>query len=420
MSRALRLRYHRATTANLASLNPFGFATRPPLDAPVVGVDLAAGAAPYTWDPFAAYAAGATTNPNVWILGEPGNGKSALVKTLLARMATRYGLGRGGRWIAIVDPKGEYRALAEYLGLVVVRLHPGGTERLNPLDGHDDADRGDGALRRPALVSALLAGAAGRPLTTVEDAVVFETVSGLTSDATLHELGAAFRHPPAHLEAALGVTPAAIAEATVPLRLALDKLLSRSLRGMFDGPSTVRLDPGGRGVVVDLSGVAVDSDAMPLIMVAAAGWLSHVLMAPGPQRVQVLDEAWALLGNRHTAGYLQQCFKLGRTYGIANVCVAHRVSDLSAQADDGTATAKIAAGLLADAASKIILRQAPDQVGAAGDALGLTGPERDVVARLARGRALWRVGGDAAVVQHLIRPDEHHLVDTDTRMRAGS
>jgi len=123
------------------------------------------------------------------------------------------------------------------------------------------------------------------------------------------------------------------------------------------------------------------------------------------------------LGNRHTAGYLQQCFKLGRTYGIANVCVAHRVSDLGAQADDGTATAKIAAGLLADSATKIVLRQAADQLAVTGDAVGLTEPERHVVGRLSRGRALWKVGGDVAVVQHLLTPAEAALVDTDARMR---
>jgi hypothetical protein len=35
-----------------------------------------------------------------------------------------------------------------------------------------------------------------------------------------------------------------------------------------------------------------------------------------------------------------------RAYGVANIAVAHRISDLRAQADDGTATAKITAGLL--------------------------------------------------------------------------
>jgi hypothetical protein len=150
--------------------------------------------------------------------------------------------------------------------------------------------------------------------------------------------------------------------------------------------------------------------------VAAAGWLSQLMAGPGPQRVQVIDEAWALLGNRHTARYLQTCFKLGRTYGVANVCIAHRPSDLGAQADDGTATAKIAAGLLADAATKILLRQAPDQLDAASTSFGLTEPERHIVGHLARGRALWKVAGRSAVVHHMLAPSEADMCDTDARM----
>src|SRR5258708_38262377 len=128
---------------------------------------------------------------------------------------------------------------------------------------------------------------------------------------------------------------------------------------MFDGTSSVPLRWDGPGVVLDLSAVPIDSEALPLVMVAAAGWLSQLMAGSGPQRVQVIDEAWALLGNRHTARYLQTCFKLGRTYGVSNVCIAHRPSDLGAQADDGTAPAQIAAGLPADAATQVLLRQAP-------------------------------------------------------------
>ena len=116
------------------------------------------------------------------------------------------------------------------------------------------------------------------------------------------------------------------------------------------------------------------------------------MACPGPPRVQVLDEAWAFLKTRHTAGFLQSCFKLGRSYGTANICLSHRVSDLAAQADDGTATAKIGKGLIADSATKIILRQAPDQIATTVEHAGLTEPQADTVARLGRGCALWKVG----------------------------
>ena len=61
--------------------------------------------------------------------------------------------------------------------------------------------------------------------------------------------------------------------------------------------------------------------------------------------MQVIDEAWAAV--RHGAGYFQSSLKLSRTYGVATVLVCHRPSDLTAQADDGTAAAKIAAERIA-------------------------------------------------------------------------
>lgn len=423
MRASLRLRHHRGTTAHVAAIYPFCVQPNAGRRGCLVGVDLLAGGAEFCWDPFEAYAAGTITNPNCWILGEPGNGKSALVKCLLWRMAGIYGSGPDGRWFAIADPKGEYTGLAEHLGLTVVRLSPGGSTRLNPLDdgpgaaGEPEERR---TLRRAEMVTALAAAVLDRPLAQVEDAAVFGAVEHLGRTQprpTLADVARLLTWPPDGLAERLRRPAGELAAELGPLVYAIDKLLTRSLRGMFDGPSTVTLRPDGPGVVIDLSAVPIDSDAMPLVMVAAAGWLSHLLADGGPRRVQIIDEAWALLGNRHTARYLQTCHKLGRTYGVANICVAHRASDLGAQADDGTATAKIAAGLLADAATKVLLRQAPDQIEPATQAFGLTEPEADVVALLARGRALWKVGGRAtAVVQHLLTAAEAELVDTDARM----
>jgi hypothetical protein len=64
------------------------------------------------------------------VLGEPGHGKSALIKSLLWRMAGLY----PDRWVAILDPKGEYATLAEAAGAEPISLRPGGPTILNPLD----------------------------------------------------------------------------------------------------------------------------------------------------------------------------------------------------------------------------------------------------------------------------------------------
>lgn len=422
MRPSLRLQLHRGTTAHTASLYPFSVQGSLGCRGPYIGVDLLAGGSEFCWDPFEAYSTGAVTNPNCWILGEPGNGKSALIKSLLWRMTALYGSSTDGRWFAIADPKGEYAPLAEWLGLHTVRLAPGGTTRLNPLadgPGAQDEPEERRTLRRAEMVTALAATVLERSLTQLEDAAVFAAVEHLgraLEAPTLVDLAALLTNPPQAVVDRLRRPLEEIRTELSALTYALDKLLSRSLRGMFDGPSTVPPRWDGPGIVLDLSSIPVDSEALPLVMVAAAGWLSQLMAGPGPRRVQVIDEAWALLGNRHTARYLQSCFKLGRTYGVANVCITHRASDLGAQADDGTATAKIASGLLADAATKILLRQAPDQLEMAAASFGLTEPERQILGQLTRGRALWKVAGRTAVVQHMLAKADAVLCDTDARM----
>ena len=116
-------------------------------------------------------------------------------------------------------------------------------------------------------------------------------------------------------------------------------------------------------------------------MIAATGWLQSLLAAPEsadvPRRVQVLEEIWALLGSERVAKYYQSCQKLARSYGVANMSVAHRIADLRSQADDGTATAKVAMGILADTQTQILFRQPTDQIAEATQILGLTSHEAE-------------------------------------------
>ena len=42
----------------------------------------------------------------------------------------------------------------------------------------------------------------------------------------------------------------------------------------------------------------------------------------------MVDEAWAILSNLGVARWLQSSWKLSRAFGVSNVAVLHRVSDL--------------------------------------------------------------------------------------------
>jgi type IV secretory pathway VirB4 component len=412
----LRVDWHRSTMAHLRSVYPFhadsGFGDR----GPYLGVSVSGGMGAFHFDPFELYGP-VLTNPNVMVIGEVGSGKSSTVKAFLSRSLAVYG---HRRFVAILDPKGEYTPVAHALGLPVVKLHPGGTARLNPMDPRPGDDPAD-AIARQGLASSLVTAVLGRPLDPTEDALLGWAVQTLATGGrpfTLADVVAAVQDPAAELVALAQASPLELARAAAPVVFALDKLIHRALRGMFDGPTTVGLDwADGRGIVIDLSAVYGDRDALPLVMMAATHWLGAVLQRESDRRViQVIDEAWAAV--LHGARHFQSSLKLARTYGVSTWLLCHRPSDLTAQADDGTADAKIAAGLLSDIQTRILLRQPSDQLAMAANLFALTERETALVGQLVRGRALWRLQHRSAVVQGVLTARERQLFDTDAAMAA--
>lgn len=401
------------TTRHSVSLFPWQAGSTLPAAGPVLGLNVLAGGTVFHYDPWQCYADGILTSPNMVVLGQLGKGKSALVKTYLNRQLL------AGRQVYILDPKGEYGPLAAARGLAHLRLAPGSPDRLNPLEPADGDSGPDTDRRRAGTVAALAATGLGRDLTAEERAAIGAATGGLPAGAVLTDVAGQLLEPPAALADALRTTPAALAAAIRPAALELRRLLTGDLAGIVDRPSTSRLDPDGPGLVLDLS-AAFGTPALPAVMVSAGGWLSHALARPGPrQRLLLVDEAWALLGLPATTAWLQGLSKLARAHGIQLITVVHRGSDLAGQADAGTATRAQAQGLLTDAETRVIYTQAPAERALLADLLGLTAAETDLIARLPAYRALWLIGDRAAVVDHVLSPDEaRRLVDTDSRMRS--
>lgn len=410
----LRIERHRATMAHLCSVYPCHTDTNLGERGPYLGVNVTGGGSGWYFDPFELYAAGVLTNPNCIVTGDIGSGKSALVKAFLRRELAVYGRRR---MVTILDPKGEYTPFAHAHDIPVIRLHPGGTDRLNPMDHRGDPTE---TVRRQGLATALVAGVLGRPLDATEDALLGWSVATLARTGTpftIADIAARVAEPAGEVVELSRRTPLELAQAATPTVFALDKLLTRTLAGMFDGATTVHIDwSNGPGFVIDLSAVYGDDEALPLVMLAATSWLSAVLQRDSDRRVlQIIDEAWAAVG--HGARHFQGSLKLSRTYGVSTWLVCHRPADLTAQADDGTAIAKISAGLLSDIQTRIILRQPPDQVDIAGDMFALSDRERSWIGQLVRGRALWRLQRRGAVVQTILSTSDLGLVDTDASMR---
>jgi DNA helicase HerA-like ATPase len=111
-------------------------------------------------------------------------------------------------------------------------------------------------------------------------------------------------------------------------------------------------------------------------------------------------------------------WRLARHFGIANMLIFHKLSDLDNVGDSGSAMRALASSLLANAETRIVYRQEPDQLGSTAVALGLTGTEKKLLPALGTGQGLWRVKDRSFVVQHQLHPDELAAFDTTARMTA--
>lgn len=412
----MRLPAHRATTAQLGAAYPFMAEAPLGCPGPCIGRDLLSGA--FAYDPFALYRGGALTDPNVVVLGQIGRGKSALVKTYLWRQSQR------GARVFVVDPKGEYGPLGHRWGVTPLRLTPGGALRLNPLDdpGPDGPER---SRRRAALLSSLAEACLRRPLRPAEraalDAALAATEADTAGNPVLPGVVGRLLDPDREAAAAVGTTTAGLAGDGRDVALELRRLVAGDLRGMFDGPTSPGVRTGDRFSVLDLSAV-YGSAALGVIMTCAAAWVQAGLgpAAGDSARILVVDEAWAILGHPATADWLRASWKLARAWGVSNMAVVHRLSDLAAAGPPGSREAALAEGLLADSQTRIVYAQPPGETDAARRALGLTDTEADLVGRLRRGVALWKVGSRSYLVEHRVAPGEAALVDTDGAMTAGA
>lgn len=404
---------HRATTAHLQAAYPFvaegGLGDR----GVYIGRDLFGGA--FVYDAWELYRQGVLTNPNMVVLGQIGRGKSSFVKSLVWRQQVF------GRQAWVVDPKGEYGPLAEASGATSLRVVPGGAVRLNPLQPPGPRRNGDPqAERRQAeLLCSLAAGSLGRPLLPHERTaaeLAMAAVAATHREPTLPAVVDALLLPDAEAAGSVHTDVATLAADGREVALELRRLVRGDLAGMFDGPTTEGIDLTSHLVVIDLSALYT-SPALGLLMTCATAWLQATLQHDdGVRRLVVVDEAWAILSNLAIARWLQAGFKLARAFGASNVAVVHRLSDLQAAGADGSEQQRLAQGLLADSETRVIFGQPPSEVRSATDLLGLTSTEADLLPRLPRGVALWKVGQRAFLVEHRLGRREQQLVDTDWRM----
>ncbi|MFD7753270.1 ATP-binding protein [Streptomyces sp. NPDC059757] len=290
-----------------------------------------------------------TTNPGVWVMSQPGAGKSALVKRMcLVYCAYGYMVCVPG------DVKGEYSQMVSELGGSVIRIGDGAS-RINPLDS--GPLKGRLATMQPAQRDSLLDVLNGRRLETL--GALLSTKNGLgrspneiersalntavqiASDASegadpiIPDVISVLRHAPEALRAKLAADGDAYLALTRSVIAGLDNLCDGPLKGLFDGPTTTPLDLHAPAVSVDISGLrARGNDVISAGMIAtwayayssidsarSIGMMNRKLVLP-------MDEMWrALRSGPGLVDAMDAISRLNRTTDDVTIYVTHSILD---------------------------------------------------------------------------------------------
>jgi hypothetical protein len=408
-------------------------------------------------DPLAWLQRGLVTNPGVFILGEPGIGKSVMGKRLAAGA-----VATGTRVLILGDTKPDYTLLARHLGGQVIRIGRG-LDRLNPLDSPlggalaklsgESAEtlRREVRSRRLAVLRALCTLVRGARLGNAEEVILGRAIdlldmrAGTGAQPAVPDVLAVIAEGPDLLRSAARADSAAGYQAQVAeLVFTLDLLCTGSLAGVFDTTTTQPIDLDAPVVSVDISAVKAAGDSLLTAamlctwsyafgVVDAAAALADLGLAPRRSYMGIMDELWrALRGAPGLVEYADTLTRLNRAKGMSSVMITHSLADLDALAtEEDRAKAR---GFIDRCAIKICAGLPPRELARVCEITPMTGPEQQMVASWSapetyqpgarhpgRGRYLIKTGGRLGIpVELTLTAIERELYDTDPKFGSFS
>ncbi|MFF3911043.1 VirB4 family type IV secretion system protein [Streptomyces sp. NPDC001848] len=386
-------------TAALAACFPF---TSPDLTLPsgkdgaasgvLYGLNAVSGA-PVLWDRFA------QDNYNSITLARSGAGKSYLAKLELLRLLFT------GVTACVIDPEDEYVRLAETVGGHVIALGADGV-RLNPFDLPAATPGGEDVLtRRVLFLHTFLAVLLGSELTAGEKAVLDRAIlaayakAGITGDARTWQ-----RTPPTLADLA-SVLAGDGSETATQLAERLVPYTTGSHARLFNGHSTTATS--GHLVVFALRQLPEEVKAPAMLLALDATWRQVTARQGSGRHLVVVDEAWLLMRDGAGARFLFRMAKAARKYWTGLAVITQDADDVL--------SSPLGRAIVSNAATQILLRQAPQAMDTISENFHLCHGEREFLLSATRGEALLLTGDRRHKVAliSIAAPGEHEVVTTD-------
>ncbi len=337
-------------------------------------------------------------NHNSVVLARSGAGKSYLVK--LETLRSLY----DGVQVSIIDPEDEYLRLCDAVGGTAIQLGAPGI-RINPLDIPAGDRRPDALTRRALFLHTLVSVLLGQQPPPQERAALDKAITATYTAAGISNDPASWARPAPLLRDLAATLQAADYPGAQTLAARLSPWTEGSFKELFDGPTTFH--PRGHLVVWSTRQLADELRAPGMLLALDAIWrdvdvpTSSRADGLGARRLVVVDEAWTLLREGEGAKFLYRLAKAARKRRAGVAVVTQDAADLLGS-DLGQA-------VIANAATQILMRQAPQAIDLIAETFALTGGEARMLLAAGRGEALLLAGSHRVAFQTVASAREHQL-----------
>jgi type IV secretory pathway VirB4 component len=347
------------------------------------------------WDRWAQH------NHNSVVIARSGAGKSYFIKLeVLRSLADKV-------HVAVIDPEDEYLRLADAVGGITIQLGIPGV-RLNPLDIPPGDRRPDALTRRALFLHTLTSVLLGQTPPPDEKAALDKAITAAYETAGISNDPSTWRRQAPLLRDVATALQAQNGDAGPMLAARLTPWTTGSFRELFDGPTTTT--PAGQLVVWSTRQLADELRAPGMLLALDHVWRDvdlptqrgHGFVSPPEvRRLVIVDEAWTLLRDGEGARFLFRLSKAARKRLAGLSVITQDAADLLGS-DLGQA-------VVANAATQILMRQAPQAIDAIADAFGLTVGEARILLAAGKGRGVLLAGTHRVSFQAVASKKEHRL-----------
>ncbi len=334
-------------------------------------------------------------NANEVVLGKSGSGKSYLIKLEAIRQFMF------GSEVIIVDPEGEYEALAKTVAGEEVVFTPSSPIKINPFDLSGLYEEGENELGLKILslhgLLRIVVGDLNPSQDAILDRALVETYrqKGITPDPSTQ------KNTPPLMEdlykTLLGTEDPQARE----LALMLEKFIKGSLAGIFNQQSNFDI----KNPFTVFSIKRLEEQLRPIAMHVILDFVWTKIRKTLKKRLLILDEAWYMMKYPDSASFVYGIAKRARKYYLGLTTATQDVEDFM--------STEYGKAVLSNSSIQMLLKQGAAEIDVITKTFYLSEGEKELLLSADVGEGLFFAGQSHVAMKVIAAPFEHEIITSN-------